>query len=581
MSSNQQTIPSVLERRRALEEQFPVWEKNSLATHFKKQCHMYHDRPLIVMPDHVMTYGEMWKRSFLYAKAFLSMGVKRRDHVAILMTNHPDYLALFTAASIVGAVVVPINTQLREEELTYIIRQSDTNWLLFHQFSGKKNHAEVIKRIAENLNASPNSYLKQVVCIPNADAPVPNGFIGWSDFISGADTVSDYEVDQRWQEVDEPDDCVAIIYTSGSTGLPKGVMLTDEMMLRSGFATCLSRAYEDGRRIFAPLPFYHVYFLQEGLFAVSFVGGTMVTCLGFSPLQAFGLMEKYQVHDFLAVPSMLVAMLNRSECKTFQLDHLYALLCCAAPSPVPLWKRAVEALQVTEIGTGCGGTEASSTTMLTEIGDSLDIISTKVGKIKLAGAAGDPEFGSASVMYKVIDPDTGADLPEGSVGELAVRGNVVTPGYYKNPEETAFAINHDGFLRSGDLGQIDKQGYIQLFGRSKDLYKVSGETVAPKEIEDVISLHSAVNQVYIIGVPDKLTTEAGAAFIELKQGVHCTKREIREWCKERVARFKIPRYVWFVTANDWPLTGTGKIQKFKLQTIAKEKLSKHAEDFLM
>lgn len=174
----------------------------------------------------------------------------------------------------------------------------------------------------------------------------------------------------------------------------------------------------------------------------------------------------------------------------------------------------------------------------------------------------------------MINPDTGDDLPAGSVGELAVRGNVVTHGYYKKPDETSFAIDQDGWLRSGDLGRIDEHGYIQLLGRSKDLYKVSGETVAPKEVEDVISLHPAVTQAYIVGVPDALTTESGAAFIELKEGAACSKREIRTWCQNRVARFKVPRHIWFVNENEWPLTGTGKIQKFKLQRIAKDRLEK-------
>lgn len=573
MLQNDQPFYTVQERQQALEAQFPIWKKRTIATHFHNQSNIHSERPLIIMPDHVVTYSRMWKHAFSYAKALMKLGVQRRDHIAILMENHPDYIALFIASSIVGAVIVPLNTQLREDELRYIIQQSDANWLLFHQLAGKQNHTEGINRIVEDLHASPDSCLKETICIANGNDPIPSRILTWSEFLSGADAVSNQDVQQRWEEAEDPDACAAIIYTSGSTGLPKGVMLTSDMMLRSGYATCLSRAYGDGRRIFAPLPFYHVYFLQEGLFAVSFVGGAMVTCVGFSPLQSFELMEQYQVHDFLTVPSMLVAMLNQPKRKTFHLDHLFALLCCAAPSPVPLWKRAVDELQVTEIGTGCGGTEASSTTMLTEIGDTLDIISTKVGKVKWAGAAGHPNLGPVSVEYKVIDPDTGSDLPEGEIGELAVRGNVVTHGYYKNPEETSRTIDQDGFLRSGDMGHIDEQGYIQLHGRSKDLYKVSGETVAPKEIEDVISLHSAVNQAHIVGVPDKLTTETGAAFIELKQGFACTKREVREWCGNRVARFKVPRYIWFIDANDWPLTGTGKIQKFKLQEIAEEKLS--------
>lgn len=574
MQKVQQSIPTVTERRNTLNGLFPIWESRTIASHFKIQCQTYKERPLLFMPDEVVTYKQMWERAVKLAKAFIHLGVKRQDHVAILMANDPDYIALWIAASLIGAVAVPLNTQLRGEELEYMIHQSDTNWLVLHQTASKQNHAEMVREIVEVLEADSESQLKRVICIPNAKQQIPSCFMDWETFILGSAAISDEVFEKRLHEALDPHEVAAIIYTSGSTGLPKGVMLTHDMMLRSGFATCLSRAYEDGRRIFAPLPLYHVYFLQEGLFAVSFVGGAMITCLGFSPLQSLVLMEKYQANDFLAVPSMLVSILKQKKLNSFQLEPLYALLCCAAPSPVPLWEQAVKALGVSEIGTGCGGTEASSTTMLTEIGDSLETVSTRVGKIKLAGAAGKSELNGASVEYKVINPETCEDLPEGSIGELVVRGNVVTHGYYKKPAETSFAIDKDGWLRSGDLGRIDEHGYIQLLGRSKDLYKVSGETVAPKEVEDVISFHPAVSQVYIVGVPDVLTIEAGAAFIELKHGTTCTKQEIRTWCKERVARFKVPRYIWFVDASEWPLTGTGKIQKFKLQDIAKNRLER-------
>lgn len=563
---------AVSKRQDALHRLFPQWEERTIAQHFYHQCQAYADRPLLIMPYREVSYAQTWQRAKVIAKSLLHRGVQKGDHVAVLMANDPDYIALWIATSLIGAIIIPLNTQLREEELEYMIRQSDTQWLILHQFAAKQNHAETIQRIQDNLAQKKTGKLQEVICIPRAQ-PIPDSFVSWDQFMASADNVSETTLEQHWKAAQFPHDTTAIIYTSGSTGLPKGVMLTDDMLLRSAFATCLTRGYEDGRRIFAPLPLYHVYFLQEGLFAVSFVGGTMISSVGFSPLQSIQLMEKYRANDFLAVPSMLVTILKQDELKTANLKSLYALLCCAAPSPVPLWQKAVDDLGLQEIGTGCGATEASSTTMLTEIGDALDVISSRVGKIKYAGIAGKEEYGDTSVRYKVIDPETGEDLPEGSVGELAVKGNVVSRGYYKKPEETDFARSPEGWMRSGDLGRIDTHGYIQLLGRNKNLYKVSGETVAPKEVEDVISKHPAVTQVYIVGVPDRFTTETGAAFVELKADKTTTSSAIRQCCKARVARFKVPRHVWFVKADDWPLTGTGKIKKFKLRDLAKRWLN--------
>lgn len=218
----------------------------------------------------------------------------------------------------------------------------------------------------------------------------------------------------------------------------------------------------------------------------------------------------------------------------------------------------------------------TASTVHTEVGDPIDIVVSRVGRIKPAGSTGLPEFGGANVQYKVVDPYTGEDLPEGAVGELTARGNIVTRGYYNKPEETAAVIDKDGWFRTGDLGRIDENGYIEFLGRSKEMYKVSGENVSPKEVEEVISRHPAVGQVYVVGVPDPLTTEVGAAFIELKPGATLTRREVVRWCQDRLAKFKVPRYVWFVEPGQWPMTGTGKIQKFKLQEIAQERLTQPA-----
>ena len=264
--------------------------------------------------------------------------------------------------------------------------------------------------------------------------------------------------------------------------------------------------------------------------------------------------------------------MNHPDVAKFDLSNLFAMWCGAAPAPVQVWQKAVDVLGMTEICTGYGQTEVTSSGVITKVGDSIEQITTHVGHPKIGGVCGLLEFNGSTVQYKTVNPDTGKDLSPHSIGELAVRGNTVTNGYYNKPEETAQAIDKDGWLLTGDVGLIDNNGYIKHLGRSDDLYKVSGELVAPRETEEVISKHPEVNQVFIVGVPDALTTEAGAAFVELKPGASFVRREITDWCSSRVARFKIPRHVWFIESSDWPLTSTGKVQKFRLKEMAKERL---------
>ncbi|SES89724.1 fatty-acyl-CoA synthase [Oceanobacillus limi] len=565
----------VAERRKTLESRFPEWPRDTIAGHFSKACMQYSERPYIYIDGQTVTYGEVWKQAIQLAKAFIKLGVKRRDHIAILMNNDSTYPALMIASSIVGAVFIPINAMLTKGELEYIISQSDTKFLVMQEKVKDKQHGKAIAALLDQEDFREKSQLEQVVCLSDNDTSTQHErFIAWHDFVSGAGAVSDEELNQRWKESKYPDEVAMIMYTSGSTGNPKGVMLTDDMLLRCAYGTCMSRAIEDGRVTFAPLPFYHCFAIIEAILAMSFVGGSFISALGASPLKSLELMEKYQANDYLCVPSTLVPLLNHPRLSEFDLSSLFAMWCGAAPAPVPVWEMAVERLGLTEIITGYGQTEVSSSGVTTKIGDPLERISTRVGRPKLGGSSSMPEFNGSSVQYKTIDPDTGENLPDGAVGELAVRGNTVTHGYYKKPEETAMIIDKDGWLRTGDVGRIDENGYIQLLGRSKEMYKVSGELVAPREVETVISQHPAVNQVNVIGVPDKMTTEIGAAFIERKQGESCTRKDIINWCSDRLARFKNPRHVWFVEESEWPMTGTGKVQKFRLVEMAKEKLAR-------
>lgn len=562
---------TVEERREALEKRFPEWPRHTVATHFSEACKTYNDRPFIYIEDTTVTYGAVWKNAKAYAKALLKLGVRRRDHVAVLMENDADYPSLMIATSLVGAVFIPLNTMLSKDELAYILKQSDTRYLFMHDAVKQMNYANIVGELLDDEVFKADSQLETIICMAKNEEVINEQFLSWDDFCEGAGESSAKELENRWQSSEYPDEIAMIMYTSGSTGKPKGVMLSHDHLLRCAYSTCLSRAIEDGRVTFAALPFYHCFAIIEGLFAMSFVGGALISASRFSPLSALEKMEKYKANDFLCVPSMLVPLLNEPRVSEFDLSHLFAMWCGAAPAPVHVWERAVDILGMTEMITGYGQTEVTSSGVTTEIGDPVERIVTRVGRPKLGGVVGMEEFNGSTVEYKTIDPETGEDLPTGSIGEFAVRGNTVTRGYYNKPDETAQAIDKDGWLRTGDVGVIDENGYLEHLGRSNDLYKVSGELVAPRETEEVIAKHPAVNQVFIVGVPDRMTTEAGAAFIELKPGETCERREIIDWCSGKVARFKIPRHVWFIDSSEWPMTSTGKVQKFRLQEMAKEK----------
>ncbi|MDQ0188968.1 acyl--CoA ligase [Alicyclobacillus cycloheptanicus] len=560
------------ERRQALEQRYPAWPRHTFASHFAVQCRTYPDRPLLLTPTQALTYAEVWDKSRQIAKSLLKLGVKRRDHVALLMANEPEYVMTKLAIALVGAVCVPLNTMLKTDELRYVLKQSDCRVLVLHQTAMGIQHAKTVSSLLDPLKKE-EALLEHVICIPNTSEDLDSRFLHWEEFLAqGTAAGLDEALEARTQASEYPDEVCDIVYTSGSTGTPKGVMLTHDMVLRCAYATAISRAFEDGRRFFTPLPLYHVFAYIEGLMAASFVGGCVITMPSFSPKSALDLMQQYRAQDFLCVPSMLVSILNHPDLPQYDLSSLYALMCAAAPAPVAVWEQAMRELGLTEVCTGYGGTEVTASTAHTEVGDSIERITTRVGRLKPGGVSGLPEFGGSNIQYKVIDPFTGEDLPPGSIGELTVRGNTVTRGYYKKPAETAAAIDKDGWFRSGDLGRIDEHGYIEFLGRSTEMYKVSGENVSPKEVEDVINRHPAVAQAYVVGVPDNLTTETGAAFIQLKAGMTLTRRDVVQWCSERLAKFKIPRHVWFMEQSDWPMTGTGKIQKFKLRELAKQKL---------
>jgi fatty-acyl-CoA synthase len=564
-------IEEVSARRAAIEAAYPTWPRLTLGSHFNACAKRFGERPALSTPSGSLTYSELFASAREQARRLMAAGVRRRDHVAILMANDQEHVATTLGAWLAGAVVVPINHMLTTGELGYILGQGDVSCFVYEPSAASVEHSIVELREL----AARQSQVTLATVVIKGDRPASAGDVMPIEALDDpARQISDAELDGRISASYAADEVADIIYTSGSTGVPKGVILTHDMLLRSGYSTVLSRAFWDGRKIFTALPIYHVFALVEGLIAGSFVGGELILAPRFAPREAFALIERFRAEDVLCVPSMLVALLGDEARASFDLSSLKSIMCAAAPASISIWERAIRELGLKEICTGYGGTEVAAATTHTEPGDPPQLVATRVGRIKPGGVSGIPEFGGANVEYKTVDPFTGKDLPPGATGELCARGNVVTRAYYRKPEETAAAIDLDGWFRSGDLGRIDDNGYLELLGRSKEVYRVSGENVAPKEVEDVINQHPDVVQAYVVGVSDPLTGEIGAAFVELAPGATLTRAEVVEHCRGRLARFKIPRYVFFVSRDEWPMTGTGKIQKFRLVAEAEKRVGR-------
>lgn len=295
-----------------------------------------------------------------------------------------------------------------------------------------------------------------------------------------------------------------------------------------------------------------------------FVGGAVVPRTSFDPADYLRGVEQHRADDILCVPTMTVAILEHPDCGRRDLASLTAILSGAAPAPVWLWEQVRERLGITEITTGYGMTECGGAMTLTLPEDTLERHSSTVGRVKLAGAAGLP--GGALCQYRTTDPVSGEPLADGAEGELVSRGPTHLQCYWDKPEETAAALR-DGWLHSGDVGRIGADGYVEITGRTKELYKSGGELVMPKEIEELLSVQPGVSQVYVAGLPDERWGEIGCAWVvrdESPAGTSLTAEAVIDVCRQKLARFKVPKEVRFITAAELPTTPTGKVQKFRL-----------------
>ena len=541
----------VTDRREALQRRFRDWRGWSVAELLDTVSEDHPDRPLVITDDRTYSYRDMQEWSARLAAGLRASGVQPGEHVALVMANYPEFVALKFAIARIGAVAVPVNYLLRRDELAYVLEQSDAVLLVTMNRFRNFDYLAAL----DELGGRRFPKLREVVVF-STDGDQRVGSRSLDDLARAAPELG--------TPLTDPGAPADIIYTSGTTGTPKGVIVTHDMFLRTAYASAYTRAFEDGRRILFALPLYHVFGYVEGLLAALFAGGAIIPQVAFDPVGTLQAIEAHRASEVIMVPTMTLDVLDVARKKSFDLSSLRVVFSSGGQSPPSVWRDIKELLGAEEIFTGYGMTETTASTTCTFPDDPINRLATGNGRYKPAGVAGDPGLGGVLAVYKAVDLDTGGDLPSGSEGELVVRGPSVTAGYYNKPEETAAAFDANGWLRTGDIGRIDAEGYLSLTGRKKECYRCGGELVVPREVEDVLLGYPGIVQAHVVPVPHQRMGEVGAAFVVFDEDLSPDPAAVIAHCTERLARFKVPAHVFPVADVELPTSATGKVQKFVL-----------------
>lgn len=557
-------LAPVAERQAALTVRFPVWMPKTLHGMLDDAATAFADRPFVVTDARSWTYAEMVAWSGRLAAGLVSCGVRPGDKVAIILANHPEFVALKFAVSRAGAVAVPINMLNRRDELRYLLEQSDSVLLITMDRFRDLDYLEMLDEIAPGWekggggDALPR--LARILVFPtSADHSARPDVTPFATLEADAPATM--------AEVDPAADC-DIIYTSGTTGPPKGVLLTHDMLTRAAFGSAYARAFEDGRRILFSLPMYHVFGYVEGLLAAPWVGGAIVPQVRFDAAATLAGIERHRASDALLIPAMTLAVLEAARAGAYDLSSWHAVLASGGRAPERVWSAIRDGLGVAEITTGYGMTECTASTTVTRPDDPPERLLATNGRQRDVGPAGDPALGGRLVTYRTLDPTSGDVQAVGALGELVAKGPGVTRGYYNKPDATAAAFTADGWLRTGDLGRIDGDGYITLVGRTKESYRCGGEQVLPTEIEDLLTTHPQVLQAHVVPIPDDRMGEVGVAFVIARPGAAVSAEELQQLASSRLARYKVPRHVLLVDEADIPVTASGRARKFLLSERA-------------
>jgi fatty-acyl-CoA synthase len=511
----------------------------------------------IVFRDERVSYGQLKARADAFALGLIALGLERGDHVVLWMPNRVEWNVAHLGIAKAGCVTVTCNSRYKALEVEYVLRQSDAKALILaDRFDAAGvDYLELLREICPVVDA-PSSRLPALRHVIVLGSTVPAGCRSWAE-VEARGRGSDPRVLERIGVT--PEDPAAMLYTSGTTGEPKGCLLSHGNVYYKCRVYTALHEWTARDRYFVPVPYFHIFGCMGGTAANCLVGSTQVVMDVFEPAEAMRLIEAERVTVFSGVPTMFITILNHPHFGRHDLRSLRTGSIGAAPVPVEIMRRILDG----KAGLGMdalvvyGLTEATGGTHWTRPGDPLE---------KRVATVGLP---TPEIEDRVVDPVTGAPVGPGMEGEVCVKGPTMMMGYYKKPEATADKLR-GGWLRTGDMGVKDSEGYLKITGRLTDMIIVGGFNTYPAEIENFFLRHPKVLDVSIVGVPDPIMGEAVMAFVIPKAGESLTAEEIAAFARGKIANFKVPKYVEIV--DSFPLTGSGKVQKFKQRAYAVEKL---------
>ena len=511
-----------------------------------------------------LNFRQLREKCNAVAKGLMALGIAKGDKVAIWANNLPEWVYTQYGSARMGAVLVTVNTNYRSSELEYLLQQSDsTTLILTGGIRTPDDYIKLLHKVCPTIKDSEPGklkceklpFFKNIIYLGKEKIP---GMYNWDDVLEMGQSVSDQELKARLDSLD-PDDVINMQYTSGTTGFPKGVMLSHTNLIGNALsmAECMKLTPDDAMCI--PVPFFHCFGCVIGTLCCMVSGTTMAPVVAFTPAGVLKTVEASKCNALLGVPTMFIAEFEEMDKNRYDTSSLRTGVMAGSTCPVEVMKRVIKDMGAGEMTIVYGQTEASPGITQTRDHDSLELKTTTVGKAL------------PNVEVKIVDPSTGEEKPVGEQGELCTRGYHVMKGYYKNPEETAKAVDEDDWLHTGDLAIMDKNGYCKITGRIKDMIIRGGENIYPREIEEFLYTHPKVKDVQVVGVPNEKYGEEVAAFIQVKAGENIQEKEISEFCNDRISYYKIPKYVFII--NDYPTTASGKIQKYKLREMATKELS--------